>query len=451
MSSPTTSSTGATPLTSGTAGRLSGTCRVPGDKSLSHRALILGGLAIGRTRVTGLLEGEDVLATAGAMRALGAGITRQAGGEWLVSGVGIGGLQEPDTLLDMGNSGTGARLVMGAVAGHDITAFFTGDASLRRRPMARVTEPLSRMGAKVVAREGGRLPLALTGAAAPLPITYASPVASAQVKSAILLAGLSAPGETTVIEPLASRDHTENLLRHFGAQVTSTPTNEGGRRITVAGQPELKAGDIVVPGDPSSAAFPAVAALLLPQSEITIEGVGINPLRAGLFETLNEMGADITFAKRRIEGGEPVADLVIRAGTLKAVTVPAERAPSMIDEYPILAVAAAFAQGRTVMHGLAELRVKESDRLSAIAKGLNDCGVTVAIEGDTLIVEGKGGKVRGGAAVASALDHRIAMSFLMLGMAAEKPVTIDDGATIATSFPGFVELVNRLGGSIAAA
>jgi 3-phosphoshikimate 1-carboxyvinyltransferase len=422
---------------------------VPGDKSLSHRSLILGGLAIGRTRVTGLLEGEDVLATAGAMRALGAGVTRQGEGDWLVSGVGVGGLQEPDSLLDMGNSGTGARLVMGAVAGHDITAFFTGDASLRRRPMARVTEPLSRMGAKVVAREGGRLPLALTGAAAPLPITYASPVASAQVKSAILLAGLSAPGETTVIEPLASRDHTENLLRHFGANVTSTPTNEGGRRITVTGQPELKAGDIVIPGDPSSAAFPAVAALLLPDSEITIEGVGVNPLRAGLFETLDEMGANITFANRRVEGGEPVADLIIRAGALKAVTVPATRAPSMIDEYPILAVAAAFAKGRTVMHGLAELRVKESDRLSAIAKGLSDCGVTVAIEGDTLIVEGNGGKPRGGASVASALDHRIAMSFLMLGMAAEKPVTIDDGATIATSFPDFVALVNRLGGSIA--
>jgi 3-phosphoshikimate 1-carboxyvinyltransferase len=445
------SSTSATPLTSGTAGRLSGICRVPGDKSLSHRALILGGLAIGRTRVSGLLEGEDVLCTAGAMRALGAGVTRQADGEWLVSGVGIGGLQEPDTLLDMGNSGTGARLVMGAVAGHDITAFLTGDASLRRRPMARVTEPLSRMGAKIVAREGGRLPLALTGASAPLPIAYASPVASAQVKSAILLAGLSAPGETTVIEPLASRDHTENLLRHFGASVTSTPTNEGGRRITVTGQPELKAGDIVIPGDPSSAAFPAVAALLLPQSEITIEGVGINPLRAGLFETLSEMGADITFANRRIEGGEPVADLVIRGGALKAVTVPAARAPSMIDEYPILAVAAAFAKGRTVMHGLAELRVKESDRLSAIAKGLSDCGVAVTIEGDTLIVEGNGGRVRGGAMVASALDHRIAMSFLMLGMAAEKPVTIDDGATIATSFPGFVALVNGLGGSIAEA
>ncbi|HLI19890.1 MAG TPA: 3-phosphoshikimate 1-carboxyvinyltransferase [Stellaceae bacterium] len=446
------SSSSATPLSSGSAGPLRGRCRVPGDKSLSHRSLILGGLAIGRTRVSGLLEGEDVLATAAAMRALGAGIARETNGTWTVSGVGIGGLKEPDTLLDMGNSGTGARLLMGAVAGHDITAFFTGDASLRRRPMARVTEPLTRMGAKVVAREGGRLPLALTGATAPMPITYATPVASAQVKSAILLAGLSAPGETTVIEPLASRDHTENLLRHFGAKVTSAPTNDGGMRITVTGQPELKAGDIVIPGDPSSAAFPAVAALLLPQSEITVEGVGINPLRAGLFETLGEMGADITFDKRRIEGGEPVADLVVRGGgALRGVTVPAQRAPSMIDEYPILAVAAAFAQGRTVMHGLAELRVKESDRLAAIAKGLGDCGVTVAIEGDTLIVEGGGRRPRGGAPVAAALDHRIAMAFLVLGMAAERPVTIDDGATIATSFPGFVPLMNGLGGTLAEA
>jgi 3-phosphoshikimate 1-carboxyvinyltransferase len=445
------SSPSATPLSSGTAGPLRGHCRVPGDKSLSHRSLILGGLAIGRTHITGLLEGEDVLATAAAMRNLGAGITRDANGTWTVSGVGIGGLREPDTLLDMGNSGTGARLLMGAVAGHDITAFFTGDGSLRRRPMARVTEPLTRMGAKVVARAGGRLPLALTGAAAPMPITYATPVASAQVKSAILLAGLSAPGETTVIEPLPSRDHTENLLRHFGARVISAPTNDGGMRISVTGQPELTAGDIVIPGDPSSAAFPAVAALLLAQSEITIEGVGINPLRAGLFETLREMGADIVFDKRRIEGGEPVADLVLRAGPLKAVTVPAERAPSMIDEYPILAVAAAFAQGRTVMHGLAELRVKESDRLAAIAKGLSDCGATVTIEGDTLIVEGTSKRPRGGAAVAAALDHRIAMAFLVLGMAAERPVTIDDGATIATSFPGFVPLMNGLGGTIAEA
>ncbi len=440
-----------TPLSSGSAGPLNGSCRVPGDKSISHRSLILGGLAVGRTRVEGLLEGEDVLCTAGAMRALGAGITRSEDGIWTVDGVGIGGFQEPDGLLDLGNSGTGARLLMGAVAGHDLTAFFTGDASLCRRPMARVTEPLTRMGARVAARAGGRLPLALTGAAEPMPITYATPVASAQVKSAILLAGLSAPGATTVIEPLASRDHTENLMRHFGATVTSQPTNEGGRRITVTGQPELKAADLIIPGDPSSAAFPAVAALLLPRSAITIEGIGINVLRAGLFETLLEMGADIEFNNRRIEGGEPVADLGIRASLLKGVTVPAERAPSMIDEYPILAVAAAFAKGRTVMHGLAELRVKESDRLAAIAQGLADCGVKVEIDGDSLIVDGTGERPDGGAAVSAALDHRIAMSFLVLGMAARRPVTIDDGATIATSFPDFVTLINGLGGTIVAA
>jgi 3-phosphoshikimate 1-carboxyvinyltransferase len=440
-----------TPLSSGTAGPLSGHCRVPGDKSISHRALILGGLAVGRTHIAGLLEGDDVLCTAAAMRALGAGVTRDADGAWAVNGVGIGGLQEPDLMLDLGNSGTATRLLMGVVAGHDFTAFFTGDASLRRRPMARVTEPLQRMGARVVARAGGRLPLALTGTAEPLPITYATPVASAQVKSAILLAGLSALGETTVVEPLPSRDHTENLMRHFGAAVASAPTNDGGRRITIKGQPELCAADLVIPGDPSSAAFPAVAALLLPQSAIEIAGVGINPLRAGLFTTLSEMGADIAFNNRRIAGGEPVADLGIRAGKLRGVTVPAERAPSMIDEYPILAIAAAFATGRTVMRGLAELRVKESDRLAAIAKGLSDCGVEVAIEDDTLIVEGTGERPEGGALVEAALDHRIAMAFLVLGMAARRPVRIDDGATIATSFPGFVELMNSLGGAIAAA
>ena len=441
----------ASPLSSGTAGPLSGPCRVPGDKSISHRALILGSLAVGHTRIDGLLEGEDVLATAAALRALGADIARQADGSWSVNGVGIGGLQEPDLPLDLGNSGTGTRLLMGVVAGHDLTAFFTGDASLRRRPMARVTEPLQRMGARIVARSGARLPLALTGACEALPLTYATPVASAQVKSAILLAGLSAPGETTVIETLPSRDHTENLLRHFGGQVTSVPTPEGGRRITVRGQPELAAADLTVPGDPSSAAFPAVAALILPGSAIEIGGVGINPLRAGLFETLAEMGAAIAFNNRRIEGGEAVADLSIRAGALRGVTVPAERAPSMIDEYPILAVAAAFANGRTAMHGLAELRVKESDRLAAIAKGLAACGVEVAIEGDTLLVEGKGGRPEGGAVVEAALDHRIAMSFLVLGMAARRPVRIDDGATIATSFPGFAAAMNALGGAIAEA
>ncbi len=441
----------ATPLSSGTAGPLNGRCRVPGDKSISHRALILGGLAVGRTRIEGLLEGEDVLCTAGAMRALGATIARQGDGAWSVSGVGIGGLQEPDAVLDLGNSGTGTRLLMGVAAGHDLTAFFTGDASLRRRPMARVSEPLQQMGAKVVARAGGRLPLAVIGAADPLPITYATAVASAQVKSAILLAGLAAPGETTVIEPLPSRDHTENLMRHFGAAVASAPTNAGGRRVTLKGQPELRAADLVIPGDPSSAAFPAVAALLLPGSAIEITGVGINPLRAGLFATLREMGADIAFVNARIEGGEPVADLAIRAGALTGVTVPAERAPSMIDEYPILAVAAAFAKGRTVMHGLAELRVKESDRLAAIANGLKACGVAAVIEGDSLIVDGTGERPEGGAAVKAALDHRIAMAFLVLGMAARRPVRIDDGATIATSFPGFQALMNGLGAAIAAA
>jgi len=438
----------ATPLSSGTAGPLNGRCRVPGDKSISHRALILGGLAVGHTRIEGLLEGEDVLCTAAAMRGLGAAITRQPDGAWTVGGVGIGGLQEPEATLDLGNSGTGTRLLMGVVAGHDLTAFFTGDASLRRRPMARVTEPLQRMGARIVARAGGRLPLAITGAVEPLPLTYATPVASAQVKSAILLAGLSAPGETTVIENLPSRDHTENLMRHFGAKVASSPTNEGGRRITVRGQPELIAADLAIPGDPSSAAFPAVAALLLPGSAIEITGVGINPLRAGLFETLNEMGAAIAFNNERIEGGERVADLAIRAAQLSGVTVPGERAPSMIDEYPILAVAAAFAKGRTVMHGLAELRVKESDRLAAIATGLAACGVGVSIEGDTLIVEGTGGRPEGNATIEAALDHRIAMSFLVLGMAARRPVRIDDGATIATSFPGFNALMNSLGGAI---
>jgi len=322
---------------------------------------------------------------------------------------------------------------------------------LKYRTVGLAADLFQQMGAKVIARAGGRLPLAVIGAADPLPITYTTPVASAQVKSAILLAGLAAPGETTVIEPLPSRDHTENLMRHFGAAVASAPTNAGGRRVTLKGQPELRAADLAIPGDPSSAAFPAVAALLLPGSAIEITGVGINPLRAGLFATLREMGADIAFVNARIEGGEPVADLAIRAGALTGVTVPAERAPSMIDEYPILAVAAAFAKGRTVMHGLAELRVKESDRLAAIANGLKACGVAAAIEGDSLIVDGTGERPEGGAAVKAALDHRIAMAFLVLGMAARRPVRIDDGATIATSFPGFQALMNGLGAAIAAA
>jgi 3-phosphoshikimate 1-carboxyvinyltransferase len=429
-------------------GALGGHCSVPGDKSISHRALILGALAIGRTAIRGLLEGDDVLRTAAALRLLGAGVTRSVDGAWTVAGVGVGGLAEPPDVLDLGNSGTGARLLMGVVASHPFTSFFTGDASLRRRPMLRVTEPLTRIGAQITARAGGRLPLAVTGARAPLPIEYVLPVPSAQVKSAVLLAGLNAPGKTTVIEPLPTRDHSERLLRHFGAEVEMVAMEDGGRRITLTGEPELIAADLAVPGDPSSAAFPAVAALLVSGSAVTITGVGINPLRSGLFETLQAMGADLAFANQRSEGGEPVADLVVRASALRGVDVPAERAPRMIDEYPILAVAAASARGRTVMHGLGELRVKESDRLAAIAEGLVACGASATIEGDTLIVVGSGKPLRGGALIAARLDHRIAMAFLVLGLASEEPVRIDDGATIATSFPGFAELMRDLGADI---
>jgi 3-phosphoshikimate 1-carboxyvinyltransferase len=438
-----------TPLISGGPAALNGRVRVPGDKSMSHRALILASLAIGRSQIRGLLEGEDVLRTGAAMRALGAALARGKDGVWAVDGVGIGGLGEPEDMLDFGNSGTGARLVMGLVAAHPVTAFFTGDASLRRRPMARVTEPLTRCGARIVARDGGRLPLAVVGAASPLPITYRLPVPSAQVKSAVLLAGLNAPGETTVIEALATRDHTERMLHHFGGTIRVERGTAGEQRITVLGQQELRAADVVVPGDPSSAAFPIVAALLMPGSQVVIEGVGVNPLRTGLFETLREMGAELSLINERIEAGEPVADLALRASTLNGVEVPAARAPRMIDEYPVLAVAAAFARGRTVMHGLAELRVKESDRLGAIARGLAACGVDVAVSGDTLAVTGTGAPPRGGGSITTQLDHRIAMAFLVLGMAAQNPTRIDDGETINTSFPGFVALMNGLGAAVA--
>ena len=427
---------------------LSGTIRVPGDKSISHRALMLGVLAVGQTEISGLLEGEDVLATAAALNTLGAHAARAGDGRWTVDGVGIGGLAEPDDLLDLGNSGTGARLLLGILATHPITAFVTGDASLRRRPMGRVVEPLSRFGARFVTREGARLPLVVSGAADPVPISYHLPVPSAQVKSSVLLAGLNTPGATTVIEPQATRDHTERMLRHFGAVVDSEPAEGGGKRVTVEGYPELAAAPIVVPGDPSSAAFPLIAALIVPGSEVTIQGVGVNPLRAGLFECLREMGADIVLLNEREEGGEPVADLRARAGTLTGADIPAERAPRMIDEYPILAVAAACARGRTVMRGLAELRVKESDRLSAIAAGLSGCGVDVAVDGDTLTIDGSGGPPAGGALIEAQLDHRIAMAFLVLGLATRLPVRIDDAAPIATSFPSFVELMNGLGAVI---
>ena len=427
---------------------LTGKTRVPGDKSISHRALMLGALAVGRTEISGLLEGEDVLATAAAVNGLGAHAYRAGDGQWAVDGVGVGGLVEPEDLLDLGNSGTAARLLLGILATHPLTAFVTGDASLRRRPMGRVVEPLSRIGARFVTREGARLPLGISGAADPVPISYHLPVPSAQVKSAVLLAGLNTAGMTTVIEPQPTRDHTERMLRHFGATVTAEPIEGGGKRITLEGYPELAAAPIAVPGDPSSAAFPLIAALIVPGSEVTIEGVGINPLRTGLLECLREMGADIALQNERDEGGEPVADLRARAGPLKGADIPAERAPRMIDEYPILAVAAACASGRTVMRGLAELRVKESDRLAGIAAGLAKCGVRVAGEGDDLLVEGAGNSPAGGATIETQLDHRMAMAFLVLGLAANEPVRIDDATPIATSFPDFLPLMNGLGGTI---
>jgi 3-phosphoshikimate 1-carboxyvinyltransferase len=428
---------------------LSGTIRVPGDKSISHRALMLGALAVGRTEISGLLEGEDVLATAAAMRAMGAGVERLGDGRWQVDGVGIGGLAEPADVLDLGNSGTAARLLLGVLATHPFTSFVTGDASLRGRPMRRVTDPLSRFGARFTTREGGRLPLAVSGAANPVPIEYTLPVPSAQVKSAVLLAGLNTPGETTVVEPQATRDHTERMLGHFGAALRIAPAEGGGKRITVVGQPELIAAPIVVPADISSAAFAIVTGLVVPGSEVTIEGVGLNPSRTGLLASLAEMGADIAYLNERVEGGEPVADLRVRAGSLHGADIPPERAPSMIDEYPVLGVAAACAKGRTVMRGLAELRVKESDRLAGMATGLAGCGVKVSIEGDDLIIDGDGNPPAGGAMIETRLDHRIAMAFLVLGLAAKSPVQVDDARPIATSFPGFVPLMNRLGAGFA--
>jgi 3-phosphoshikimate 1-carboxyvinyltransferase len=424
---------------------LAGTVRIPGDKSISHRALMLGALAVGRTEIDGLLEGEDVLATAAALRALGAGVERRGDGRWRVDGVGLGGLSEPADLIDLGNSGTAARLLLGILATHDLTAFVTGDASLRSRPMNRVIAPLSRFGAHFTTRDGGRLPLAVIGARDPVPQIYRLPVPSAQVKSAVLLAGLNTPGETSVIEPQQTRDHTERMLGHFGATVRVEPHPDGGNLVTVVGQPELQAAPITVPGDPSSAAFPLIAVLLVPGSEVTLAGVGINPSRTGLLASLAEMGADIARLNERVEGGEPVADLRIRAGVLVGADIPPERAPTMIDEYPILAMAAACARGRTIMRGLAELRVKESDRLAAVATGLAACGAKVSVEGDDLIVDGIGRPPEGGATIETRLDHRIAMAFLVLGLATNAPVAIDDARTIASSFPDFVPLMRTLG------
>ena len=409
---------------------------------------MVAALAVGETTVSGLLEGDDVMRTARALGALGVDVTRGGDGLWRVHGAGVGGLAEPPVTLDMGNAGTGARLLMGVVATHPFVSQFTGDASLCERPMARVAQPLERMGARIVARGGCRLPLTVTGSPCPVPISYRPPVASAQVKSAVLLAGLNTAGETTIVEPVPTRDHTERLLRHFGADLRVEQRDDGARAVTLLGQPELAGRVVAVPGDPSSAAFLAVAAIIVPGSSVTLRGVGVNPLRTGLFTTLKEMGADLEIVDERDQDGEPVADIVARASPLEGIVVPAERASAMIDEYPILAVAAACAKGETVMGGVAELRVKESDRLAAIANGLEACGVGVAAGDDELTVSGCGGPPPGGGRVESRLDHRIAMAFLVLGMAARQPVAVNDTAPIATSFPGFVALCNRLGGDI---
>ena len=436
------------PLEARCSGPLTGKARVPGDKSISHRALILGALSVGKTRISGLLEGEDVLNTAKSMRALGAEVDRTGDFAWVVQGVGVSGFAEPQNPLDFGNSGTGCRLVMGAVAGCPITAVFDGDASLHSRPMRRVLDPLELMGAKTRSSgEGGRLPLTLAGARDPVPITYRTPVASAQIKSAVLLAGLSAPGVTTVIEQEASRDHTELMLKHFGAEIVSSKEGGHGRKIALTGQPELHGADVVVPADPSSAAFPIVAALIVGGSDIILPDVMTNPLRTGLFATLREMGALLEETEVRGDAGEPMAQIRARASKLRGVEVPPERAPSMIDEYLVLAVAAAFAEGTTIMRGLHELPVKESDRLAATAAMLRVNGVSVEISGDDLVVEGRG-HVPGGGLVSTHMDHRIAMSALVMGLASDKPVKVDDTAFIATSFPDFIPMMRALGAEL---
>jgi len=435
------------PLRSISSGPLRGTIRPPGDKSISHRALMLGALAVGETTVEGLLEGEDILSTAAAMRALGARVVQEKPGSWRVNGLGVGGLLEPEGVIDYGNAGTGVRLAMGIVGSHSFATTFTGDASLVGRPMGRIVEPLRRMGTQVIARSGDRLPLTLRGAEVPVPIEYRLPVASAQVKSAVLLAGLNVAGTTTVIEPVMTRDHTERMLAAFGAPLEIRTAEDGSRTIALDGRAELKPQAIVVPGDPSSAAFAIVAALIVPDSEIVVENMLLNPTRIGLIDTLIEMGGDITIENRRSVGGEDVGDLRVRASRLAGITVPPARAPSMIDEYPALAVAAAFAEGETRMEGVGELRVKESDRLAAVAAGLAANGVAVEEGPETLLVRGTG-SVEGGAMVATHLDHRIAMSFLVLGLASSQPVTVDDGGPIATSFPEFRSSMDALGALI---
>jgi len=425
---------------------LSGGITVPGDKSISHRSLMLSALAVGASRVEGLLEGEDVLATAAAMRAMGAEVRRDAEGVWHIHGVGVGGLLQPRTALDMGNSGTSTRLLMGLLASHDLTATFVGDASLSKRPMARVTEPLSQMGASFSASPGDRLPLTMKGACPAVPLDYRLPVASAQVKSAILLAGLNTPGITRIVEPIATRDHSERMLKGFGADLAVEVEGDGTRIITLAGEAELRPQQIVVPGDPSSAAFPVVAALLVPGSKVTIANVGLNATRAGLIDLLREMGGVIEVVNAREVGGEPVGDLVVTASALTGVTPDPARAPSMIDEYPVAFVAAALAEGRSVFRGLEELRVKESDRIATMAQGLRAIGVQVEELEDGIIIEGSGGApLAGGGPIATRLDHRIAMSFAVAGLVSKNGVTIDDMRPVATSFPTFMAMLQSLG------
>ena len=437
------------PMTSHKCTGLSGVVEVPGDKSISHRSLIFGAMALGKTEISGLLEGQDVLDTAKAMEAFGASVTNHGDGNWTVHGVGVGGFSEPDGVIDCGNSATGVRLIMGAMATHDMTATFTGDASLNKRPMARVTDPIALFGAEAYGRKGGRLPMTIVGAKHPVPVRYTVPMPSAQVKSAVMLAGLNAPGETVIIEKEATRDHTERMLVGFGAEVDVEITAEG-RVITLRGYPELKPQTISVPRDPSSAAFPVCAALITEGSDILVPNIGLNPTRAGLYTTLREMGADLVFENERIEGGEPVADLRAKfSPNMKGIEVPPERAASMIDEYPILSVVASFAEGETIMRGVKELRVKESDRIDAMAKGLRANGMDIDEGEDWWIIHGKGmGNVPGGGLAETFLDHRIAMSFLILGMGSEKPVHIDDGGPIVTSFPNFEPLMSALGAKL---
>lgn len=439
-----------TPAAFKSTGPLKGRVRVPGDKSISHRSLMLSALAVGESSVEGLLEGEDVLATAAAMRAMGADIRRDDDGRWTIHGVGVGGLLQPQAALDMGNSGTSTRLLMGLVASHPIVVNFTGDASLSKRPMNRVIEPLSQMGAEFTASPGGRLPLMLRGICPAVPIDYRLPVASAQVKSAILLAGLNTPGLTRVIEPVPTRDHSERMLKGFGAELSVELEADGARIISVRGEAELKPQRIIVPGDPSSAAFPVVAALVVPGSDVIVENVGLNPTRAGLFEVLRQMGGQIEYLDSREVGGEPVADLRVRGSTLKGIEVSPDIVPSMVDEFPILFVAAALAEGRTVTRGLEELRVKESDRIAVMAAGLRAIGARVEETEDGLIIDGTGGdKLPGGATIAAHLDHRIAMSFAVAGLMSREPVTIDDMAPVQTSFPIFTDLMRTLGAEAA--